>query len=185
MLATRPLQWTADDIPLLDDWPEGYRYEASEGVLEVTPPPDVEHDDLPEQLQLQLAPQLPPGWRVSLGRAVRSGTGWRIPDLLVRAVPSSTDRRDRVFPASEVALVVEVESPTGLHRDRVVKHREYAEMGIPAYWRIERSPELAIVAYGLADGSYRQVVRLTDGAATLPGPVPLSVDVRRLGRPGL
>lgn len=184
MLATRLLQWTAEDIPLLDNWPDGYRYEASEGVLEVTPPPDVEHDDLPEQLQLLLQPQLPAGWRVSLGRAVRTRTGWRIPDLLVRAVPSSTGPRDRVFPAAEVALVVEVESPTGLHRDRVVKHGEYAEIGIGAYWRIEREPELAVVAYVLRNGRYQQVARLTDGAAELPGPVTLLVDLRRLRRPG-
>jgi len=180
VLAIRPLLWTADDIALLDDWPDGFRYEASDGILEVSPPPDLGHEEIPEQLQRQLQRQLPPGWQVSLVRAVKTPSGWRLPDLFVRAVPSRQPQTARYYPADEVALAVEVESPTGLDRDRVVKHREYAEAGIAAYWRIERTPALTVVAYVLVDTTYEQVARLTSGTAVLPGPVPLTVDVDAL-----
>ena len=185
MLAERPLPvrmptWTVEDIPLLDDWPDGYRYEASDGVLEVTPPPDIGHDDIAEQLADQLRPQLPAGWRVGLGRAVETAHGWRIPDLLVRRVPSRQPSGARAFPADEVGLVVEVESPSGLRRDRVIKPEEYAGAGIGAYWRVEQRPALALVAYALAGQRYEQRLRLTSGAAALPGPVPLTVDLEAL-----
>lgn len=175
--------WTVEDMPLLDDWPAGYRYEASDGVLEVSPPPELGHDDLGEQLQDQIAPQLPAGWRVGLARPVTTTHGWRIPDLLVRRHPSGQSSRARAFPAADVGLVVEIESPSGLRRDRVTKFEEYAEAGISAYWRVEQQPALVVVAYVLRGGGYEQQLRLSGGSAVLPGPVPLRVDVDALRQP--
>jgi len=145
MPAARIPRWTVEDMPLLDGWPEGFRYEASDGVLEVSPPPELVHDDIAELLQRQLMPQLPAGWQVSLARPVVTTHGWRMPDLLVRRYPSREPAGARAFPSAEVLLVVEVESPSDLRRDRVVKHQEYAEAGIAAYWRIEQQPALAVV----------------------------------------
>ncbi|MGH3546187.1 MAG: Uma2 family endonuclease [Mycobacteriales bacterium] len=49
-------------------------------------------------------------------------------------------RRARHYgPASEVALVVEVESPPTRLNDRNAKHTIYAQAGIENYWRIERA----------------------------------------------
>lgn len=81
MLATRPIAWTADDMEQLEDFPERYRYEASAGVLEVTPPPEEMHEDVADLLQTQLLPQGLPDWRIRLQLAVRTATGWRIPDV--------------------------------------------------------------------------------------------------------
>ncbi len=136
MLATESMLWTVDDIPLLDDFPEGYRYEASEGVLEVTPPPELGHEFTAELLQDQLRAQLPAQWRVSTGLAVRTKTGFRVPDLVVRMAATRQPGTARWIPADEVAVAVEVESPTGLRRDRETKRDEYDEIGIASYWRV-------------------------------------------------
>lgn len=185
MLATEPTQWSADDIPLLDGFPEGFRYEASDGVLEVTPPPELRHDFAADELLAQIGPQLPADLRASTaGLSVRTKAGWRVPDLVVHRRASRQPGTARWLPADEVLLVVEVESPTGLRRDREIKPAEYAEVGVPAFWRVERTPGLAVVVTVLDGSAYVELARLTAAVQRAPGPLDLVVDLERLRRAG-
>ncbi|SCG74694.1 Uma2 family endonuclease [Micromonospora humi] len=53
---------------------------------------------------------------------------------------SPTPPRDGLWlHAADVALVVEIESPSSRRYDRLIKPTLYAEAGIPHYWRVERA----------------------------------------------
>jgi hypothetical protein len=54
---------------------------------------------------------------------------------------------------AEVLLAVEVVSPGSRVTDRVTKPAQYAAAGVPAYWRVETEPELALAAYSLPAGA--------------------------------
>jgi Uma2 family endonuclease len=51
-------------------------------------------------------------------------------------------------------LVVEVVSPRTRKTDRFTKPGEYAEAGIPLFWRVALEPEVQLFAFELVDGSY-------------------------------
>jgi len=55
-------------------------------------------------------------------------------------------RKCRVAPG-QVVLAVEVVSPGSETDDRREKPFEYAESGIPFYWRIELDPDLVLYTY--------------------------------------
>jgi Uma2 family endonuclease len=56
---------------------------------------------------------------------------------------------------ADVLPVVEVVSPGSQTADRYEKPGEYARNGIPAFWRIELEPSIAVHVYRLVDGVYR------------------------------
>lgn len=180
MLATRPVAWTADDIELLEDFPDGYRYEASDGVLEVTPPPTFFHEDVADLLLDQLRTQAGRDWKIRWIPAVRTRTGWRHPDLAAVRRDRPSSRTARYRSPDDVGLAVEIVSPSSHSRDRVVKPVEYAEVGIPYFWLVETEPEIVVIAHELRDGSYVEVAQLTNGTAELPAPFPAVVDLEAL-----
>lgn len=88
-----------------------------------------------DKVLITLARLTPPGWVPVTGLAVTL-TGdpeptVRRPDVMVlsETAPRGLSRQD----PGDVALVVEVVSPTSRERDLVWKVREYAAAGIPAY----------------------------------------------------
>ena len=79
----------------------------------------------------------------------------RAPDVLVYAADAPSHGR---VPLDKVLAVVEVVSPGSETTDRVVKPLEYAEAGIPYYWRVENAEDEPVVhTYKLdrAAGVYR------------------------------
>ena len=78
----------------------------------------------------------------------------RNPDVFVIAGSAYDGDRCRYLP-HEVVLAVEVVSRGSEHADRVEKPTEYAEAGIPFYWRVESAPEVTVHTYRLGSGSYR------------------------------
>jgi Uma2 family endonuclease len=58
----------------------------------------------------------------------------RQPDVVVYAARTS---RDRTIPVAAVLAAVEVVSPGSETADRREKPADYAEAGIPFYWRVE------------------------------------------------
>jgi Uma2 family endonuclease len=69
-------------------------------------------------------------------------------------------------------LVIEIESPESVERDRIAKFREYEVGGVPEYWRFE--PEGRQAAFYQRDeaGQYQSVSVDTDGvyrSRSLPG----------------
>src|SRR5215813_2328626 len=78
----------------------------------------------------------------------------RNPDVLV--VPGNVYDDDRSsYRPHEVLLAVEVVSKGSETFDRREKPIEYAEAGVPYYWRIEQRPSLEIYAYRLGHGGYQ------------------------------
>jgi Uma2 family endonuclease len=90
-------------------------------------------------VDLQLAPPDGPG-------------SVRRPDLVV----VDQAERDRVrveggiLRASGVRLIVEIVSPGSIRTDRIIKHAEYADAGIPCYWILDLESPVSLVAYRLA-----------------------------------
>lgn len=81
-----------------------------------------------------------------------------------------------------VSLVIEVTVTTG-KQDRILKPVEYAEAGIPWYWRLEVEPEIELIAHELVSGGYVETGRYRAGVARPAAPIPLSVDLDALREP--
>jgi Uma2 family endonuclease len=135
---------TLDDVSELAAADETHRYELVEGALVVMPPADAEHSALIMRLGAWLLSAgcdpytvlATPGLRIS------GKTSGRIPDLVV--LRTSVARQTVWLDPGDVLVVVEVVSPGSEKLDRLVKPAEYAEAGIPHYWRVERDSGPAI-----------------------------------------
>jgi hypothetical protein len=91
----------------------------------------------------------------------------------------------RHVPAADVLLVGEVSSPSNFRQDRITKHGEYSEAGIPFYVRIDLHlgiDELTASAYELMDGVYREFATAPDGVLRMLRPWPPEADLRALAR---
>jgi Uma2 family endonuclease len=144
-LPARPL--TLDDVAALaaGDSSGAGRFELDEGTLVVMAPPDTEHIAIVSRMLMWLVNH---GFAVdevlaNPGVKIREQTSGRCPDLMVLSgrVPGDTVWID---PAA-VLLVVEVVSRGSAKLDRVIKPIEYANAGIPRYWRVERGDNRATV----------------------------------------
>ncbi len=148
--------WTEPDLHLFPQ--DGHRYEIVDGCLHVTPPLPESHEAVVRGVLTTLRSAAPPGWWVCdrLGIAINQGTSGEsnlVADVAVLRPRSSgavwSDPAD-------VALVVEVETPTTRRYDRILKPTLYAEAGIHAYWRIEPGHATPLLrTYVLAGSRYR------------------------------
>ena len=175
-LRTQP--WTFDETAELPDR-LGLRYEVVDGALVVGPPVTFPHARACMRLLLQVAPQLPPEWEVIAEAAIRLGTDGRRPDGCVV-------RRDARVPGRQVgagpeqfAMVLEVVSPSSRKNDRFFKPREYAEAGVPVFWRLEPEPEPRLHVLSLVDGAFQEV-QVLQGRARARVPFGLDVDLDAL-----
>lgn len=127
-----PADLSADDLKEFPD--EGYRYELHEGNLVIMSPATQWHFRVI--------------WRLvryfdNTGRNAGGEVGIkfgrrdvRTPDVAVFHGPF--DQNTALFQPSEIAIAVEVVSPSSEIEDRVTKPWVYAHAGIPEYWRVER-----------------------------------------------
>ena len=107
---------------------------------------------------------------------------YRTPDLAV-VHTSLVGHRTRPTLPADLLLVVEVVSPSSVTTDRITKPAQYAAAGIPAYWRVETSPEISLTAYVLPDGAgvFAEVGTWTAGqTAHLEQPFRIDVAIDRL-----
>ena len=168
--------WRFDALDALPD--DGRRYEVVDGLLVVSPPSSYWHQAVSAALLRQLSVQATPDWHVLLELGLPLGTDGRVPDLSVVSTRAPL-RPGAPLPGPElVGLVVEVVSPSSRKTDRFAKPGEYAEAGIPLFWRVETEPELLLVAYRLSGEAYEQVAVVSDvGPAPAPWG-PAEVDLR-------
>ena len=170
--------WRFDELAGLPD--DGRRYEVVDGALLVTPPPGHLHQAVGALLLRQLVQQCPPAWQVFYEFALRMGTDGRVPDLAVVASDAPL-RGAGPYPVGveHFGLVVEVVSPSSRKTDRFAKPGEYAEAGIPLFWRVETEP-LLLVAHRRRGQAY-EVVAEVSGSGAAPAPWgDVSVDLRPL-----
>jgi Uma2 family endonuclease len=166
--------WTLDDLADLPH--DGLRYEVVDGALVVTPPPTVVHEDVARRLFLALVRQAPDGLEAVTESALRLGTDGRVPDVGVIRAGAPVRRRQVGRPADQWVLAVEVVSHSSRKTDRFFKPIEYAQAGIPAYWRVETEPEPLLVVHQLVGDRYDVVQELTGrGVAEVPFRVELDL----------
>ena len=171
--------WRAQD--LIDaDLPVGFRYEVVDGHLVVTPAPGISHGLAVAELTRQLLNACPEPWDVVTPVNLLLGTDLRIPDLAVIRAEASPDRRRLGAGPDSFGLVVEVTSPSTRKTDLFAKPGEYAEAGIPLFWRLDLEPSLRLHAFVLEGTSYGEVAVIERvGAAPAPwGDV--AIDLSRL-----
>lgn len=150
MPRTRP--WTYDDYAQLDD---DRRYEVIGGQLLLMPAPRLRH----QEVALELA--------VRLRGFVKEREVGKVYVSPIDVVLSETDvvQPDVVFVAADRLgvlrdthvrgapdLLVEVLSPSGGHRDRVLKQNLYARSGVREYWIVDPDGGPAVEVRGLGEG---------------------------------
>jgi len=146
----RPL--TLDDVTRIAEADTNHRFELSEGNLLIMPPGTWRHQQISGLL---FAWFLTNGYsnRVNVAPGVRTAAddlNGRIPDLVVTTghVPPDTVWLDPAL----VALAVEIVSKGSERMDRWLKPVEYAEAGIPRFWRVE--PGDTVVQFRLEGNRY-------------------------------
>ncbi len=147
----RPRKTAADFM----DLPEGTLAELIDGELFMSPAPKTRHQKTVGELFFALQ---------SYVRSTASGevfvapfdvhlpTGDIVePDIVFVAKPNLGIIQDWIRGAPD--LLVEVLSPTSIERDRIIKHRLYAQNGVREYWIVD--PEArAIEVFSLAGTLY-------------------------------
>ena len=176
--------WRLEELQELPD--DGCTYELVDGRLDVTPPPTQEHQELCESFRALLMEAAPAGWRSRVKYPLRFGTDTqRQPDVVLYRWPLSEPSGDHRNPVGlrDLGLLIEVVSPSSRRRDRFHKPGEYADAGIPIYWRLETEPNLALHSFVLEGSAYVADAVITDlGTAPVPwGRV--EVDLSILGFP--
>ncbi len=153
--------------------------EMTDGVVEVLPPPTIEHQHmlgwLFEAFRRRIA-------RAG-GKVVFSPVPLRIrersyrePDLIFWR--NANDPRLEGIYLDGADLVVEVVSPSGAKRDLVDKRLDYAEAGIPEYWIVDPRYE-TVTVLTLADGEYAEAgvfARGTNAVSSFVPDLQVSVD---------
>lgn len=166
--------FTADD--LLDLPNDGHKYEIIDGGLHVTPPADIPHHNVADEIRAALKAAAPAGWRAIREIGVQLGDSILIPDVTVLR-PGAMFEAMWADPA-DVALVVEVESKGSRRHDRFTKPSLYAEAGIESYWRIERTSAGPVAhLYSRAAAGHYQLHRSVNPGETQLAELPYAVQV--------
>jgi Uma2 family endonuclease len=171
-MTTQNNRWTYADIEALPD--DGNRYEAVDGELWVTPPPNEPHARFSSSLLASLYAHVKAR---RLGRVYVEGLGvWLddeafvIPDLVFVAndrLPGLSQRGMEGAPT----LVVEILSPSTRKRDLGVKRDAYAARGVPHYWVVDPVAK-SLESFVLDGGVYRSALRAAAGETVGPPPFP-------------
>jgi Uma2 family endonuclease len=140
--AVRMVRMTVDEY-LPADLPEGYRYELVKGVVEMSPPPGTQHDDILERLTELLFDhrKAHPGSIAKIsqkaGVLIPGEETVREPDLCAyRRWPKGARGYD-VWKEQTPFLIVEVISPGQTRRDYEEKRKDYLHAGVDEYWILD------------------------------------------------
>jgi Uma2 family endonuclease len=161
----------------------------AEGKIVMSPSPVPEHQLCQHALQVQLDAQVPNGLRlvpavdIDLQLVPPASPGFvRMPDLVVvtRAGLERRRRADGLLRADEVALAVEIISAGSQRTDRVIKHGEHADAGIPHYWILDIDDRPVLTAcHRAGEFGYADAPPVT-GVFTTDEPFPVRLDLDRL-----
>jgi Uma2 family endonuclease len=183
LLAGLPAEgWTHAEVDALrEDVP--FRTEIIDGTLIVSPAAHPWHNDVVRTVTNALIAAVPhSAWafseteiRCDDENLVRHSL---VPDVLV--APRVLRERDQTYAVvKEVQLVVGVVSPSSRRNDRQVKPALYAELGIPAMWRVERG--LTVTEYrATSRGAFEIVQEVAGGTFHTDVPFPVTIDLDAL-----
>lgn len=137
-----------------DALPENPLRELVDGVIRMMATPTSWHQDVVRNCGFRLNAMAKPDFRVVGPIEIRLADDHRRnPDLAV-VLSSAYGRRKSRYVPTDVTLAIEVVSPGSETDDRREKPFEYAEAGIPFYWRVELEPGLSFHTFRLHYGSY-------------------------------
>lgn len=171
-----PSPFTQADLDALPE-SSGYRFELLDGILIVSPSPNLAHQRLAADLFMLLRSACPADCEVLFGPFDLKPNAERtfVPDVLVAR---TADFDEKMLTRAAPLLVVEVRSSsTGLY-DRTTKRAVYAEWGVPSYWLADPT-EPSVRVLELDDGDrYREVAVVRRGMSvelTMPYPLTLAL----------
>jgi Uma2 family endonuclease len=179
---------TIDEYAALGEDERG-RTELMEGNLVMSPSPTPAHARAVLRLCIQLTAQLPdevealPVVDIDLRLAPPDQPGSsRRPDVVVVDRIATRRVRDEggLLRASETLVAVEIVSPGSRRIDRMVKHAEYADAGIPHYWIVDLDEPISLIACRREDGvGYRDAPAVA-GTFRTAEPFPIHIDLDQL-----
>jgi Uma2 family endonuclease len=190
MTASPPLRpkhggpWTIEDLldlPGDDD----RRYEIDNGRLLVVPQPTVRHcgaATLLCRLLDRAAPDHLLASTAGFGINIYQRRTYYVPDIVVLERDALMTPGLAIEPAV-VRLVVEVLSPHNRGHDLVRKRREYARVGIPLYWIVDRdkSETMTVLTLDETTNEYVESAVLRPGRRwTTNQPYPFSLDLAEI-----
>ncbi len=150
-----------------DALPENRYRELVDGVIQVMATPNGRHQYIASELRHALDRLGRPRFRAIEAIEIRlEGVMRRIPDLVIVPAEHYDSDRSRYWP-HQVLLAVEVVSPGSETLDRREKPAEYAEAGIPFFWRIEQTPDLVVHAFRLRGERYQPTGEFRPGDTVL------------------
>jgi Uma2 family endonuclease len=146
---SRPL--TRADLESMPD--DGHRYELIDGVLIVSPGPQLPHQDVVGNLYLVLRAVCPPHLKVVLAPfAVALADDTEVqPDLIV-AERSQFTRNELPGPP---LLAIEVLSPSTRRVDLLLKRDRLQAESVPSYWLVDPD-EPSVTVLELVDGVFQE-----------------------------
>lgn len=167
------------------DVPEGYRAEVAQGAIRMNPAPAPRHAVVVSTIEEVLRRSAPGGLLVLQGVNVRfdASEALYIPDLVVcatTAIEAAEADDDRLYlAAADLAMAVEVTSPSNARTDRVEKRLTYGRGLVPAYLLVDRVRQRPTVTLHTdpIDGAYRRIVTVPFGdPIRLPAPFDVDLD---------
>jgi Uma2 family endonuclease len=170
--------WSEEEYLALPEIP-GYRVELLDGDLLMSPIGASPHQRITLRLWRMLDDQLPDELEALEAANVRLGNlRFVIPDGVV-----TSDHSDWLYcPVESIVLLVEVESPHGKARDRIIKPAVYAEAGVPWYLRVQQHPKLELVLGRRKRSGYVEHARAVEGEVLEIPNLGLRIDVDKLLR---
>lgn len=158
------------------------KVEVVDGVLRVSPEPTFTHEIVVMRLASMLAAACPPGLEAGPGTDIKLREG---PPLHVRAPDVLVVRTgfERMMGPDQVALAVEVVSPSTRTQDHDHKRDEYLAAGIPNYWVLDRDEEglwIEVYTGPMPAGGYD--LKVVRGRVHLERPFPFDIDLEALAR---
>lgn len=165
----RPL--TRADLEDLPD--DGHRYELIDGVLIVSPGPQLPHQDMVGNLYLLLRAACPAHLKVVLAPfAVALADDTEVqPDLLVA---DRTQFTIKELPGPPL-LAIEVLSPSTRRIDLLLKRDRLQSAGVPSYWLVDPE-DCSVTVLELQHGVYVEAARVVGTeACEVAQPFPMRV----------
>jgi Uma2 family endonuclease len=149
-------EWTYEDWVNFPN--DGWKYEIIDGVLHMSPPPLIDHQDVVSELLTGMRSQ---ARRRGLGKVLTAPCGVRLPGQKVPVEPDIFFvKRERLriikkrYVEGAPDLIVEVLSPSNASYDLETKFNLYQQGGVQEYWIV--SPwDRTVRIYNLVKGAYR------------------------------
>jgi Uma2 family endonuclease len=166
--------YTPADLEAMSD--DCQRYELIDGGLYVTPSPTPLHQRAAHRLCRLLDVAASPELEAVETIDVRCGPDTILEPDVVVLLSSVVGGPDRVIAARDVAMVVEIESPSSKRMDRTFKPQLYADAGIPVYLLVELK-QPAVTWYRRSDVGGYTIAGSATGTEPLRLTEPFEVEI--------